>query len=72
MVLYALELENEQKQWDMWLRLYPFFDEKNFMSFEEFKKVAMQQKLRRTDKTDDEIFAEMQKVIEVTEKMKAR
>jgi len=33
----AIEKRNEQRDWDMWISIYPTMDKKSFISFEKFR-----------------------------------
>lgn len=34
----AIEKRNEQRDWEMWISVYPNMDKKTFISFEKFRK----------------------------------
>lgn len=40
----AIEEENDSRLWEVWLTVYPNMSEKNFLSFEEFKKKQTRKK----------------------------
>lgn len=64
---HAVAEEKNQAAWDVWVACYPQMDKENFMSFEEFKKEAYKNAPRASDKTLDEIEAEMDAIIRAHE-----
>lgn len=65
-ILHALEKENEQYSWELWKSLYPDMTNGNlkFVSFEEFKNKLTIKKEKYTQKTNEEIMAEMVPIAE--------
>lgn len=67
---HALEQIKVDAAWDVWVSMYPYFNEENFKSFNDFKEEACKPQIQLTDKTDDEIIEEMEAVINAHEKQK--
>lgn len=65
-LMHALEKEREQAAWDLWSRLYPHMIEKTikYKDFSEFKRELFKPKIKPTNKTAEEIEAEMMRVID--------
>ena len=52
----AIEKRNEQKDWDMWLTLYPNMDKKTFISFDKFRGKKQVKVINNTKLTKEEII----------------
>ena len=63
----AQKKESEDNLWQMWLTLYPRMNKDNFESFEDYKKRALRSVVRATEKTSEEIVAELIPVIKAHE-----
>jgi hypothetical protein len=70
MVSHAVEHEAEQAVWDIWVAVYPNFNEETFIPFSEFKKEQLKVKPRKEVKTGQQIVEEMAKVIQQYEERK--
>ncbi|MEY2669790.1 MAG: hypothetical protein RLZZ577_106 [Bacteroidota bacterium] len=49
----AVEKITEQKEWEMWLTLYPDMDKNNFMSFEKFRQKGKRQSVENNTSDED-------------------
>jgi hypothetical protein len=60
----AIEKRNEEKDWEMWIAIYPNMDKKTFISFDKFrgkKEVATPSKQKK-NLTDKEIIAKAERL----------
>lgn len=51
-VVKALQKEQDERAWEMYLSIYPNMSEKSYMSFEQFKEKAKKGKGAKTDASD--------------------
>lgn len=63
MIDYAITNELERDTWEVWVSAYPHFTQETFVPFNEFKKQQTQNRKPKVIKTNEEINAEMEKVI---------
>ncbi len=64
-LLYAIEQEKEQAAWELWTAMYPFMalEWLNPIKFDEFKNSLFKRQYRYSQKSDEEIVAEMLAVV---------
>ena len=55
MINKAIEKRNEQKDWDIWLSIYPDMDKDTYIPFEKFRSKAV--KVSRVTESTEEIIA---------------
>jgi hypothetical protein len=58
----ALEKQNEQREWEMWISIYPKMDEKNFISFEKFKSKKQVKSQAKKHLTAQEIIEQAEEI----------
>jgi hypothetical protein len=58
----ALNKESEQKEWEMWLTLYPNMDKKTFISFEKFKSKKQIKTVAKKQSTTEDILAKAEEL----------
>ena len=64
-LVYAIEQEKEQAAWELWTAMYPFMalEWLNPIKFDEFKRNLFKRQYRYSQKSDEEIVAEMLAVV---------
>lgn len=67
----GLEKREEEKEWAMWLALYPYMNEKTYISFEDHLKRQRQPKAPTRVRPADEILAEADRIRKAVEKRKS-
>ncbi len=67
---HALDQTRVDAAWDVWVAMYPWMNEENFKSFNEFKEEACKQQVQYTEKTNEEIIEEIEAVIKAHEEKK--
>ena len=70
MINYALEKEAEDAAWDIWVAIYPNFNNDNFVPFSEFKDSQVNKKPKAPLKPWSEIQDEMEEVVKQFEERK--
>lgn len=58
----ALEKRNEQRDWDMWISIYPNMDKNTFIPFEKFRATKQIQQNKNITLTNDEIIAKAEEL----------
>lgn len=61
----AREKINEQKEWEVWLALYPTMDKDTFISFEDFRVINVKNQQSQSSKpilTQNEILAKADEI----------
>ena len=68
MIIEGFNKEEEKKLWQLWLIKYPFMSEKNFISFEDFKKERFKstENLTVKEETTEEIEERVKRIIDLT------
>jgi hypothetical protein len=66
LLIDACDTEEEKRLWDIYVSVYPYMDKEKFIDFSEFKEKHL--KSNYSEKSYEEIEAEMNKVIEVYER----
>jgi hypothetical protein len=64
----AVEKISEEKEWQMWLTLYPNMDKNTFMSFEKFRQKGKKQSVE-TKISDKEILKKAEEVKKLHQRM---
>lgn len=59
----AYKKQLDKKLWDMWLTKYPWMDEENYMSFEDFKDEMMDQENQPQKLSRNEIIEQSERII---------
>jgi hypothetical protein len=54
----ATEKEVEQREWEMWISIYPSMNKENFISFDKFRNKAIEKNITKKAKTSEELIAE--------------
>ena len=64
-LVYAIEQEKEQAAWELWTAMYPFMalEWLKPVKFDEFKRNLFKRQYRYSQKSDEEIVAEMLAVV---------
>jgi hypothetical protein len=58
----AIEKRSEQREWDMWISVYPDMDKKTFISFEKFKNKIYAPKQTQNVLTKNEIIEKSEEI----------
>lgn len=58
----AIEKNREEKEWDMWVQLYPHMNKENFISFEKFRTKNVKEYVNKKQMTDKEILEQMEEL----------
>ena len=64
-LVYAIEQEKDQAAWELWTNMYPFMalEWLKPVKFDEFKRNLFKRQYRYSQKSDEEIVAEMLAVV---------
>ena len=65
LLIEAIKKESEDSLWDRWVRLCPYMElgQIKFISFEDYKKALFESRVKVSEKTSEEIVAELLPVI---------
>lgn len=65
LIVYAFKKDIEQTAWELWISKYPWMDEENFISFDEFKAGLFERE--HTEISYEDIENEMDRVVKAYE-----
>lgn len=69
LLIGAIKKESEDSLWDRWIRLCPYMElgQIKFIAFEDYKKALIESRVKASEKTSEEIIAELMPVIKAHE-----